>query len=115
MEAGREAEVVDVFSSWLRDQGWEVETEVQLADVVAQRASERLVAEVKGTTTSPGLDVDTMYGQLLRRMDGTSATSYAVVVPEGLTTAALRVHQSVRRRLAIRVFSVDMDDNVTEH
>ncbi len=56
------------FATWLTEGGWQVETEVEWTDVVATRGSERLVGEAKGVTSSPGLDVDTLYGQLLRRM-----------------------------------------------
>ena len=45
-----------------------VRREVNFVDVYAERGDERLYAEAKGPTTSPGLDVDTLYGQLLRRM-----------------------------------------------
>ena len=41
--------------------------EVGFVDVVARKDGATAYAEAKGGTTSPGLDVDTMYGQLLRR------------------------------------------------
>ncbi len=46
------------------------------------RGDERLFAEAKGRTAAMGLDIDTMYGQLLRRMPP-QATSvrFAIVVP----------------------------------
>jgi len=80
-----EAQVVRAFASWLEGQGWTVRFDVDHIDVLATRDGQRLVAEVKGRTNEPGLDVDTMYGQLLRRMapgQVAPATRYAVVVPE---------------------------------
>jgi hypothetical protein len=62
METGPEWEVVQVFVSWLERHGWRVTTELAWADVVAGRGAERLVAEVMGVTSSPGLAVDTLYG-----------------------------------------------------
>ena len=46
-------------------------------------ATNRLYAEVKGRTTDAGLDVDTVYGQLLRRMTytGPGRVRYGIVVP----------------------------------
>lgn len=37
-------------------------------DIYAERGQERLYAEAKGRTSEIGLDVDILYGQLLRRM-----------------------------------------------
>jgi hypothetical protein len=115
MDTGRESEVVQVFVAWLEEHGWTVATEVAWADVVAERGDERLVAEAKGFTTSPGLDIDTLYGQLLRRMTELHSTSYAVVVPEKLIQVAARVPEAVRARLRIRLFGIDMNDVVREH
>jgi hypothetical protein len=64
---GDEARVVDAFVTWLDQNGWAVQREVNFVDVFATRGEERIYAEAKGSTTSPGLDADTMYGQLLRR------------------------------------------------
>ena len=64
-----EAEVQAAFVKYLNERGWKVVTDnPDYTDVIARRGAELLVAEVKGTTTLPGLDVDTAYGQLLRRM-----------------------------------------------
>jgi hypothetical protein len=71
--------------------------------------------EAKGRTAAIGLDVDTLYGQLLRRMPEQEVGSarFAVVVPlEGLA-AALRVPVRVRQRLGIDVYSVDVAGVVT--
>lgn len=105
----KEAEVVAAFAAYLRERGWDVTTtNADYSDVIAKRGAERLIAEVKGHTGSPGLDVDTMYGQILRRMTTANQDStYAVVVPETLAKAVLRVSDEVRGRLRIEVFLVD--------
>lgn len=114
---GSEAPVERAFKQWLRDAGWRViDGHGTWADVVAERGRERLLAEVKGYTGSnTGLDVDTMFGQLLRRMEPGAATTWAVVVPTRSLTAVLRVPIDVRRRLGIRVFEAKDDDEVVEH
>src|SRR4051794_5503992 len=63
---GDEARVVDAFCRWLEAEGWSTTPEVEFADALAERGSERLYIEAKGRTSSAGLDVDTLYGQLLR-------------------------------------------------
>jgi hypothetical protein len=64
---GDEARVVQAFCVWLAEHGWHTQLEVHV-DVVADRGNQRLYAEAKGRTAALGLDVDTLYGQLLRRM-----------------------------------------------
>jgi hypothetical protein len=112
-----EAEVVAAFTAWLADQGWEVETEVDVADVVARRDGVTLVAEAKGTTAATGLDIDTGYGQLLRRMrppgDPTSRR-YALVVPTSARQAAERVHPGIRDLMLIELYLVAPDGTVPE-
>lgn len=104
------------FSQWLRARGWQVETEVEWADVVATRRDERLVAEAKGSTLAPNLDIDTAYGQLLRRMsDDRPDIRYAIVVPERFVAGALRVPETIRRTLRLDVYGVDDVGNVTVH
>ncbi len=93
VESGEESEVVAAFVGWLNSEGRRGRTEVAWADVVAERAGERLVAETKRITAAPGLDLDTLYGQLLRRMTSDPATRYAAVVPEKLVNTARRVHK----------------------
>jgi hypothetical protein len=79
---GDEKRVVDAFVAWLEENGWTTDTEVNFVDVCARRGDERLYAEAKGRTAAVGLDVDTLYGQLLRRMaDPGAGARYAVVVP----------------------------------
>lgn len=104
----RETEVEGAFVRYLLDRGWDVDTDgVDHADVVARRGAEHIVAEVKGTTTSPGLDVDTAYGQLLRRMgDRPDGTRFAIVVPESARKAAVRVPAEIRWKFGIDVWVV---------
>lgn len=110
---GDEKRVVDAYVAWLRRNNWTVRCEVDFADVVAERGDERLHAEAKGRTTSPGLDTDTLYGQLLRRMRHPQpGARYAVVVPTAAVNAALRVPAWVRDRLSIDVYEVDDADGV---
>lgn len=58
-------------NAWLETDGWTITSELYFVDVIAERAGEKLYAEAKGRTTAPGLDIDTAYGQLLRRMPAT--------------------------------------------
>ena len=86
-------------------------------DVVAYRGNETIYAEVKGRTTSrPGAGLDTLYGQLLRRMPaeevGNPNTRFAVVIPTGAAAAALRVPRRVRDVLRIDVYAVSDDGQV---
>ena len=114
---GSERPVEDAFKRWLEHEGWTLISEAgSWADFIAERGDERLVGEVKGYTGgSTGLDVDTMFGQLLRRMKPGAATTWAVVIPTRSLTAVLRVPLDVRRRLEIRVFEVTDNDTVVEH
>lgn len=101
---GDEKRVVDAFVAWFQEDGCTADTEVNFADVFARREDERLYAEAKGRTAAIGLDVDTLYGQLLRRMtDPNAGARYAVVVPAAAVPAALRVPDWVRQRLRIDV------------
>jgi hypothetical protein len=114
---GDEARVVDAFCAALEVDGWEVAREVEFVDVVAYKEGMTIYAEAKGRTTSPGLDVDTMYGQLLRRMgnEPKPRTRYAVVVPDTALAAAKRVPTWVRSRLEIDVYAVHEDGRVELH
>ena len=113
----KEAEVVDFFCAALRADGWSVTTEVKFVDVVAEKDGATIYAEAKGHTSGPGLDVDTMYGQLLRRMDSEDepGVRYAVVVPASVLPAALRVPTWVRSRLRVDVYGVHEDGRVELH
>ncbi len=89
---------------------------MEYADVVATRAGRTLYAEAKGRTSEPGLDADTMYGQLLRRMGSKDdpAVTYAVVVPDTALSAAQRVPAWVRARLRIDLYVVAEDGKVAQ-
>jgi hypothetical protein len=115
MPRGDEARIVAAFSTWLSEQGWQVQTELDYADVIAEHDGVRLVAEAKGLTSSPGLDIDTAYGQLLRRMPETAQerVRYALVVPAETKSAALRVSSRVRELLGIDVYTVDQTGRVS--
>ena len=113
---GDEQRVIDAYVAWLERNNWTVRREVDFVDVYAVRGEERLYAEAKGRTTSPGLDVDTLYGQLLRRMaDPQPDARYAVVVPTAALNAALRAAPWVRDRLSIDVYEVDDNAEVHRH
>lgn len=104
---GDEARVVGAFCDYLLKQGWAVKREVEFVDVKATKAGVTLYAEAKGRTEAIGLDVDTLYGQLLRRVPHDAAHSIlGVVVPEKAVTAALRVPTWVRDRLRIHIWAV---------
>jgi hypothetical protein len=113
---GDEKRVIDAYVAWLERDGWSVQCEVDFVDVAAVRGDEHLYAEAKGRTTSPGLDVDTLYGQLLRRMrDPRQEARYAVVIPTAAVSAALRVPAWVREGLSIDVYEVDDADEIHLH
>jgi hypothetical protein len=76
----------------------------------AEREGETLYAEAKGRTAA---DLDTLYGQLLRRMPiEQSNARFAVVVPTEARVAALRVPARVRELLRIDVYTVDAEGRV---
>lgn len=113
---GDEKRIVDAFCKWLEQEGCTIiKREGELADIVAERGEYCLYAEAKGQTTSIGLDVDTLYGQLLRRMTNTEVgkTRFAVVVPTEALKVALRVSSQVRELLNIDVYGVDSQGKVT--
>lgn len=111
---GDELRVVESYCAWLINRGWTTDREVDHVDVVGTRGQERLYAEAKGRTAAIGLDVDTLYGQLLRRMPANELGSavFAVVVPTEAVKAALRVPVRVRVALGIEVYSVAVDGSV---
>jgi hypothetical protein len=108
--------VVEVFSAWLVEQGWEC-TELpsygDYPDIDARHPDgRRLVVEAKGFTRDAGIDLDTGYGQLLRRMKGEPATTYALVVAGAVVRFAQRVPSEVRSRLGIALYTVDASGKV---
>lgn len=114
---GDEERIIQAFVGWLTDQGWQVQREVAFVDILATRGEQTLYAEAKGRTSSPGLDVDTMYGQLLRRIppDEVGNARFAVVVPDVTLRFALRVPVRVRAVLGIDVYSVTEAGEVSLH
>ncbi|MDP9792878.1 hypothetical protein J2S43_001390 [Catenuloplanes nepalensis] len=108
--------MVAAFAAWLESGGWSVETEVAYVDVVARRDDAIMYCEAKGRTAAVGLDVDTLYGQLLRRMPAEPApnATFGVVVPTIAVGAAQRVPLWVRQRLNIVIYEVGDDSSVTE-
>ncbi len=114
---GSEAPVELAFKRWLEATGWTLISEAgSWADVIAERGDERLIGEVKGHTgANTGIDVDTIFGQLLRRMTPGAATTRAVIVPTLSLTKVLRVPIETRRALGIRVFEVRDNNEVVEH
>ena len=113
---GDEALVVRDFRAHLEAEGWQVQTEVNHVDVVAERAGARLYAEAKGRTSEPGLDVNTALGQLLSRMPAQDdpAARYALVVRDEPRSvrAAQRVPARVLDQLRITLHAVGEDGAV---
>jgi hypothetical protein len=67
MSRGDERAVVEGFAVWLTGQGWAVRFEENWWDICADHGDRHMYVEAKGKTSSPGLDVDTAYGQVIRR------------------------------------------------
>jgi hypothetical protein len=112
-----EARVVAAFVGFLEADGWTVVTarpSRNEPDVIATKGGRRLIAEAKGRTMAARTDIDTMYGQLLRRMDGSDDTEYGVVVPTLFLAITLDVPQSIRDALRIRVFEVTDEGSTIE-
>lgn len=111
---GDERRVVDAFCTWLEDQGWATEREQNFVDVISTRDGATIYAEAKGRTASPGLDVDTLYGQLLRRIPAHAIDHgyLAVVVPDVAVKFAERVPAHVRAALRMHVYAVDPNGSV---
>lgn len=111
---GDEKRVVSAFAEYLERAGWTVTFEQNFCDIVVTRDGQEMWVEAKGRTAAVGLDVDTMYGQILRRMppEPTEITAFAVVVPEAARTAALRIPRWVRQALKIDVYVVSDTDSV---
>lgn len=111
---GDEDRIILAFCRWLESEGWMTEREVAFVDVLATRGGDRMYVEAKGRTASPGLDVDTMYGQLLRRMpeDEVGDAAFAVVVPDTALKAARRVPRRIRDLLRIRIYGVTEDGTI---
>lgn len=117
-ELGDEDRVIRAFCSYLVSEGWQdVAREIAFVDVEATRDGTRLRAEVKGETAgNKRKNVDSLYGQLLRRMqqEDDPSVRYALVVPASSRVAALDVPTRVRKQLRITVYVVEKDGTVSE-
>ena len=95
----REAEVQAAFVAHLLERGWDPTVDgPDHVDVRARRGAERMVAEV---------NVDTLVGQLLRRIDPEVDERYVLVVTERLLAKVQRIDDRVLARLGIEVVVVD--------
>ena len=104
---------MNAFCDHLQGDGWHVRREVGFVDVLATRGAQTLCVEAKGRTSATGLDVDTLYGQLLRRVpEELSDALLGVVVPDVALDAALRVPEWVRNKLRIHIWAVSDEDHV---
>jgi hypothetical protein len=108
----QEDQVHQHFEIWLREGGWTLRRDQGHADVIATRDGVQLIAEVKGITQSAGLDIDTAYGQVLRRMSSDASSVYGIVLPSELEPFALRVSDRVRQSLRITIYLVDANGDV---
>ncbi|MBS2537848.1 hypothetical protein KGQ20_34355 [Catenulispora sp. NF23] len=113
---GAETTVVAVFTTWLVGQGWECAELPRYGDrpdIDARHPDgRRLIVEAKGFTRDAGADLDTGYGQLLRRMKGEPDTGYALVVAGSVVRFAQRVPSEVRNKLGISLYTVDASGEV---
>jgi hypothetical protein len=110
---GDEARIEESFAKWLEADGWVVQRQVEFVDLVAERGAERMVDEIRGRTAAIGLDIDTAFGQLLRRMpEEKDETQYALVIPTEAHAAAHRVSARIRAALRLRIYVVDEDGTV---
>ncbi len=83
-------------------------TRGRVVHIYAERGQEKLYAGAEGRTTEIARDIDTLYGQLLRRMkDPALAARYVVAVPTVAVNPALRVPAWVREQLHVDVIEVD--------
>lgn len=109
----RESDVQVAFKRWLAAEGWVVKSfpQDQWLDVYAERGGARLLAEVKGRTSEPGIDADIAYGQLLRGMptEDDPQAQFALVVPDWPRSvrAAARVPARIRKLLRVTLYAVD--------
>lgn len=99
----REHDVQAVLVSYLLERGWSPTIDnPDHVDVRATRGAETLIIEVKGNTSDPYTDTDTLLGQILRRM-GDPAARYGIALPETMRTQVERVPDRVRQMLDLTV------------
>ncbi|MFV2172362.1 hypothetical protein ACFHW2_11730 [Actinomadura sp. LOL_016] len=107
--------VAEAFRAWLVSEAWTVIDRTD-GGIEAVRGPERLICGITGTTTEAGADCDTMYGQLVRRMDDPApGVRCAVTVSTSALTAALRVPEGVRDLLRVTVYEVTEVGAVVRH
>ena len=112
---GDEIRVVNAFRDYLISRGWKICPDPGFVNLLAERAGGRLYVEAKGRTAAIGPDVDTLYGQFLRRMpeQEVGTARFEAVVPVEDLDAALRVPSRVRQIRGIDIYSVDAAGEVT--
>lgn len=109
-----EAEVLGAFLAWAQSNGFAQLPARGDEDAILNDRLGLVIVEAKGNTTSRGTDIDTLYGQLLRRMhpNHPMTTRYAAVVPSACLEAICRVSAAVRAQLRIDVYTVGEDGTI---
>ncbi len=107
MKSMKEHDVQAVLVSYLLERGWTPTIDnPDHVDIRATRGAETLIIEVKGTTSDPYTDTDTLLGQILRRM-GDPAARYGIALPETMRAQAGRLPSRVRHLLDLTVYLID--------
>ncbi|MFD4638555.1 hypothetical protein ACFWN2_14650 [Lentzea sp. NPDC058436] len=113
---GDEAMVVGAFHSWLESEGWAAEAVRDHWDLIASRNGETLYCEAKGSTSEPGLDIHTAYGQIICRQaeQDDHAARYGLVIRDEpkLVRAALRAPARLRVALRTTIYAVSEEGAV---
>jgi hypothetical protein len=111
-----EDDTLRAFLAWTDTNGLTPQPRRDHEDAVMADDYGVVTAKAKSATSSVGLDIDTTFGQLLRRAhpDHPSTTHCAVVVPASVESAALHVDATVREQLRIDLYVVG-DDGVVDN